>query len=223
MKSDAQIQIDVMAQLRWEPFLNATEIGVSVKKGIVTLSGIVDSFPKKIAAEKATKKVSGVKAVVENIQVGLSPDARKTDTEIAADVLNALKAHVLVPDKQLQIQVEEGVITLEGEVEWEYQRTMAQNAVENLAGLRYVYNNIAIRPKISPENIKEKISAAFQRSATIDAARIKIEVVGSKIILRGKVWSFAEWEDADNAAWSAPGITMVDNQLELDPVEAFSL
>lgn len=221
MKSDAQIQKDVLAQLRWEPFLHAVAIGVTVKNGIVTLSGIVDSFPKKIAAEKAAKKVSGVRAVVEDIQVGLSPDERKTEAEIAAVVLNALKTHVLVPDKQLQIRIEEGIVTLEGEVEWEYQRTLAQNAVENLAGLRNVYNNITIKPKISPQNIKEKISAAFQRSATIDAARIKIEVSESKITLRGKVCSFSEWEDADNAAWSAPGVTIVDNQLELDPVEAF--
>jgi len=223
MKTDNQIQKDVMEELSWEPFLNESEIGVAVKDGIVTLSGIVDSYSKKISAEKAAKKVVGVKAVAEDIQVGISPSYRKSDTEIAEAVLNALRWHTAVQEDKIKIKVEDGIVKLEGEVEWEYQRNNAKMAIDNLTGVRSVINLITVAPKITPTDISKKISIALHRSATFDAEKIKIDVVGNQVTLRGKVRSFAEKEDAENAAWAAPGISRVDNRLEIEiPSYAFT-
>jgi osmotically-inducible protein OsmY len=215
MKDDIQIQKDVMAQLNWEPLLNAAAIGVSVKDGIVTLNGMVDTYTKKMAAERAAKKVSGVKAVAEDIQVGISPAFRKTDTEIAEAVLNALKWHTAVREDKIQIKVENGVVTLQGDVEWEYQRTAAKKAIENLVGIKMVYNFINVKPVVSVTDLKSKIKAALQRSALIDAENISVDVIGSTAIIRGKVHSISEKEDVESAVWLAPGINVVDNQLKI--------
>jgi osmotically-inducible protein OsmY len=219
MKSDLQIQRDVMDELKWEPYLNASQIGVAVNNGIVTLSGQVDSYSKKLSAEKAAKRVSGVKAIAEDIQIGVSPAFRKTDTEIAEAILGALKWHSALQEEKIKIKVEDGIVKLEGEVEWEYQRNNAKVAIENLTGVRSVINLITVKPKISPTDIQQKISAAFHRSATIDAEKIQSEVIGNKVTLRGKVRSFAEKEDAENAAWAAPGITSVENKLQIEVPE----
>lgn len=219
MKNDIQIQQDVIEQLRWEPFLDAAEIGVTVKNGIVTLSGNVDMYYKKIAAEGAAKKVAGVKAVAENIQVGILPSYRKTDTEIAEAVTNALRWNISVPDENIKIKVEDGVVSLDGEVDWHYQRNAARNTVEKLAGVRRINNNITIKPAITAADVKKKISAAFVRYATIDAGKITVDVIDNRVILAGKVRSFADREDAENAAWSAPGVTSVENRLELQEEE----
>lgn len=219
MKSDLQIQKDVIEELRWEPFLNSSEIGVAVKNGIVTLSGQVDSYSKKLIAEKAAKKVAGVKAVAEDIQVGIMPASGRTDTEIAEAVLNALKWHSAVMDEKIKIKVEDGNVKLEGEVEWDYQRTSIRSSIINLVGVRSVVNLINVRPKIAPSEIQQKIKAAFQRSATIDAEKITAEVFGTKVILRGHVRSFAEKEDAETAAWNAPGVTSIESNLEIEVPE----
>jgi VCBS repeat-containing protein len=216
MKSDVQIQHDVMEELKWEPFLNASEIGVSVKNGIVTLSGQVDSYSKKIVAEKAAKNVSGVKAIAEDIVIGVSHTHNKTDTEIAEAVLNALKWHTAVQEEKIKIKVEEGNVRLDGEVDWEYQRANAKTAIENLSGVRSVINFITVRAKVLATDVKQKITDAFQRSATIDAAKIKTEITGNKVILRGMVRSLAEKKDAETAAWNAPGVTLVENRLFLE-------
>jgi osmotically-inducible protein OsmY len=216
MKSDSQIQKDVMDELKWEPYLDAAQIGVAVKNGIVTLSGQVDAYAKKLTAEKAAKRVAGVKAVAEDIQVGISSGFKKTDTEIAEAVLNALKWHTAVQDEKIKIKVEEGVVRLDGEVEWEYQRSNAKKAIENLTGVRYVINSINLKPKITSSEIQQKINAAFHRSATIDAGKIAADVTGSKVVLRGKVRSIAEKEDAEIAAWNAPGVTSVDSRIEIE-------
>ena len=217
MKSDVEIQKDVMSQLKWEPALNASSIGVAVNNGIVTLSGQVDTYYQKMAAEKAAKKISGVRGIAEDIQIGISPYYRKTDTEIAESVLNSLKWHSAVPEDRLKVKVEDGVVTLEGEVTWDYQRTSAKNAVANLLGVKNVINNIFVKPKITVSDVKVKINAAFHRAATIDSDKISVDVDGTKVILRGKVTSYAEKEDAINAAWCAPGMTSVVSFLEVEP------
>ena len=219
MKSDYQIQKDVMEELKWQAFLKASEIGVAVKNGVVTLSGNVDSYSKKLAAENAAKKIAGVKAVAEDIEVGISPIYRRTDAEIAEAVLDALKWHTAVQEEKIKIKVEDGNVKLEGEVEWEYQRAMAKTAIENLAGVRFVINLITVKPKISPTDIQEKIIAAFHRSATVDSSKIRAEVEGTKVTLRGTVRSIAEKEDAENAAWFAPGVMSVVNKIEIEVPE----
>ncbi|WP_431200622.1 BON domain-containing protein [Mucilaginibacter sp. P25] len=167
MRTDNQIQKDVMDELKWQPFLNSSEIGVAVKNGIVTLSGNVDSFSKKLTAERAAKKVAGVKAIAEDIHIGVSPAYWRTDAEIAEAVLNALKWHSVVPDDKIKIKVEDGDVTLEGELEWEYQRVNAQTAIQYLSGVRSVFNRITIKPKLTPLELEKRLqmlSAGMQLS-----------------------------------------------------------
>lgn len=216
MRTDSEIQKDVMDEFRWEALLNASEIGVAVKHGIVTLTGSVDTYTKKLAAENAAKNVVGVKAVAENIEVKLTSYGKRNDTEIAEAVINALKWHTAVKEDKVKIKVEDGWVSLEGEVEWEFQKTAARSTVENLSGVVGITNNIKIKPQVGATDLKKKISAAYHRNATIDAEKITIDVVGGKVTLRGKVRSYAEKKDAETAAWLAPGVDKVENNLEID-------
>lgn len=222
MKNDLEIQQDVMNELKWQPFLKASTIGVSVKDGIVTLSGNVDSYAQKIDAERIARKVAGVKAIAENIQIGVSPVFKKTDTEIAESVLNALKWHSAVPEEKIRVKVEDGVVTLDGEVEWDYQRSSAKNAITGLLGVRNVINLITVQPKAIASDIKFKISQALRRTAAIDAERINVDIAGTRVILHGKVRSFAEKEDIESAVWCAPGVNKVESYLEVEPAEVYT-
>lgn len=216
MRTDAQIQTDVMAELKWEPILNASEIGVAVKNGIVTLSGTVITYSKKLAAERAAKRVSGVKAVAIDINVALSSSGKRSDTEIAQAVVNALKWNTQLPNEKIKAKVEDGWVTLEGNVEWEFQKIAARHSVENLYGVKGIINNISLSPKIKPTEIKQKISSALLRNASIDAEKIEVESIGNTVILTGTVRSWAEKKDAEDAACAAPGVITVDNRLEIE-------
>ena len=216
MKTDIEIQKDVMDELKWEPLLSASEIGVAVKQGVVTLSGTVDSFSKKEEAENAAKRVSGVKAMAEDIEVKPFATNQKNDTEIARMIADSLKWHSAVQEDKIKVKVEDGWVTLEGEVEWEYQKDAIKNSIKNLVGIIGISNIISVKPTITAKDIKQKISLAFHRSATLDAGRIDIEIQGNKAILSGRVRSWAEKNDAENAAWKAQGITSIENKLIID-------
>ncbi|MCQ6959215.1 BON domain-containing protein [Mucilaginibacter aquariorum] len=219
MKTDIQIQRDVMDELKWQPFLRSSEIGVAVTNGVVTLSGQVDSYAKKLDAEKAVKKVGGVKALAEDLQVGVSPGYRKTDTEIAEAVLHALRWQSAVEQELIKIKVEDGCVKLEGEVEWAYQRAIAETAIKQLDGVRAIYNLIRVKPVITAYDLEKSISAAFERHATIDASKITAQVIEGKVKLRGIVRSLTEKEDAESIAWKAPGVVSVRNDLVIEEPE----
>ena len=219
MKNDAQIQNDVMEELGWDPVLHETKIAVTVKNGIVTLSGQVDSYAKKLAAEKDAGKISGVLAVADGIQLCVVPSTRRSDSEIAEAAVSALKWHSGVDQERIKITVADGNVQLEGEVDWDYQRKNAKAAIENICGVRSVLSLIKIKPGFSAPDIRQKINAAFHRAATIDAAKINVEVFGGKVILSGTVRSLAEKEDAELAAWNAPGVTGVESRLGFEAPE----
>ncbi len=219
MKTNEQLQRDVMDALRWEPLLNASDIGVTARDGVITLTGYVDSYPKKLAAERVAKNVAGVKAVAEEIDVHLQTSNQKTDTEIAEEAVHALRWCSNVPDDRIQVSVENGWVKLEGEVEWEYQKSEARHELEDLIGVRGISNFIMVKPRVKPADVKDKIRRAFERSATVDANKIAIDVNGSIVTLRGPVRSWAEREDAESAAWSAPGVTQVKDELRVGELE----
>ncbi len=216
MRTDLEIQKDVMEELKWAPLLKATEIGVAVKDGVVTLSGTVDSYTKKMEAEKAAKRVTGVKAIAEEIEIKFFSSSIKNDTEIARTIADSLRWHSSVPEDKIKVKVEGGWVTLEGEVDWDYQKGAAENAIINLTGVKGINDLMTVKPQVVAKDVKQKIAAAFHRNATIDSEKINIEIAGNKATLKGVVRSWAERDDAEDAVWNAPGISSVDNQLEIE-------
>lgn len=210
-RTDEEIQTDVLSELKWDPQVRPSEIGVSVKDGVVVLTGWVDSYLKKWAAEEATHRVRGAKAVVNDIEVKLANE--HTDADIAEAVLRALQWDALVPTNKLEVTVSKGWVTLKGEVEWQFQKQDAERVVSRIEGVRGVTNLITVKPRPTPSELREKIEDALIRNAQLDAQQITVEVEGSKVILKGTVRSWKEREEAERVAWSAPGITSVDNRV----------
>lgn len=218
--TDLELKRNVESELDWEPSVNAAEIGVAVKDGIVTLTGHVQSYWQKIAAERAASRVSGVKAVANELEIRLPASSERTDEDIARAAVNALAWSVSVPADRIKVKVSKGWITLEGTVEWKYQKAAAEKAVRDLTGVKGVVNLVEVKPRASTVEVKAAIEAALKRSAEVDASRITVEADGDKVILRGSVRSWSEREEAERAAWRSPGVRFVDNRITVGALAA---
>jgi len=218
IRTDEAIQTDVLEELKWDTRVQPNEIGVMVKDGVVTLTGWVDSYLKKMAAEEAAHRVRGVKAVANDIEVRLPGSAERTDADLAKAVITALKWQAAIPAGTLDVTVSQGWVTLKGEVEFGFQKRFAERAVQRLSGVKGVTNLITVKPRLSPSDLKQQIERALIRNAETDARNITVEVQGSKVILRGTVRSYAEKQAAEDTAWSAPGVSEVDNRIVISPM-----
>ncbi|EJL76425.1 BON domain-containing protein [Variovorax sp. Varisp85] len=216
MKTDTQLRNDIQAELNWAPDVKTSDIGVIVKDGVVTLTGHLASYAEKYAVERAVQRVHGVKALAIELSVKLPFDNQRTDADIAMAAERALEWNVLVPDDKIHPMVEKGWLTLNGEVEWDYQRSAAESAVCNLMGVTGVSNLVKVKPKVSPADIEKKIHDALSRQADREARQLAITVSGSQVTLRGTVHSWTERDAVQGAAWATPGVTVVVNDLLVD-------
>lgn len=214
MLTDRQLQQRVVDALQWEPSIRDNDIAVAAKDGVVTLGGFVDSYAEKVQAEQLVEKMAGVRVVAEALEVKVPSNSQRSDTAIAHELVNAFRWHTQVPDTRLKAKVENGWITLEGDVEWFYQSQAAERAARYLTGVRGVTNLIHVKPpKVSTFDVTQKIRDALRRNAELDADRITVEAADGRVTLKGTVRSFAERRDAEFAAWSAPGVTAVDDRI----------
>jgi osmotically-inducible protein OsmY len=217
MKSDSEIERDVKDELMWDPDLDSTDIAMSVKMGVVTLAGFVKSYTDKYEAEAAVKRVAGVVGVANDLEVRMPSVDERPDPDIARDAVASIKSQLPISSENIKVVVKNGWVTLEGRVEWQYQRSTAENAVRRIKGVKAVSNLIQLKPRAAPDEIKRKIEEAFRRNAEVDANRITVEANGGEVILKGTVRSWVEREEAERAAWSAPGVTKVEDRIIVSP------
>jgi osmotically-inducible protein OsmY len=215
-KSDTDLKRDVLAELKYEPSVKVTDIGVLVKDGTVTLNGYATNYGEKWDAVRATKRVAGVKAIADDIEVKLPDSQRRTDGDIATAAASQINCSTMIPTGTVSVTVREGWITLEGEVAWWYRKDAAEKAVLHLGGVKGVTNQILIKPTLSLEDVEKSIKSAFERNALLDAFKIQVETAGNKVVLRGTVRNYPEREEAERAAWAAAGVFSVDNQLKVE-------
>ena len=215
--TDREIQQHVENALEWDPCIDATKVGVTAADGVITLRGDIRTYAEKTAAERVALRVYGVKAVANDLQVRLDGELARTDTEIAQAAVHALAWSALVPKNRISITVSDGMVTLKGIVDWQYQKDAAARAVRDLKGVKGLVANITVQPQVKIADVRTKIEQAFQRSAEIDARRVHVSVLDGKVTLSGNVHSWAEREEARRAAWAAPGVTLVDDRLTVAP------
>lgn len=215
MRTDKQLQQDVLDELVWEPSVDAAEIGVSVENGVVILNGTVKSLTEKWTAERVTQRVEGVRAVTDELTVKLAGDSQHNDPDIAQAAVNALDWNTSVPRNRIKVLVENGWVTLDGSVEYHFQKDAAEGAIRNLKGVKGVSNMITLKPRVAAGDVIHAIKKALHRAAQVDAEKISVEASAGKVILRGNVRSWAEREESERAAWAAPGVTNVQNDIRI--------